>query len=408
MPEANTDHKLRQFSHAAAETLRRAKEPIMAAWETAVKQDTSPEYASPTPSQLRDSLPKLLDNLALALEDPHWTYRQGRNIDIARYHGYQRLHLHYSLEQMIDEYAILRQNMVTAMQETQLWPAPIMARVHAFLDAAVRAAADEFSQRQKQIEVKKVEDELKATAADRDAHRQLVSQLEEEKLLRSRFVALLTHDLNNPLTVIRLSCQRINKKCDDPSSIGKLTERMQQATLRMEQMIRDMLDATRAQAGQNIPLQIKHCDLADISSRAIDGFMASGGNRFYVTTPNAFMGYWDPSALIRMIENMVGNAVKYGPAGTRISIALDRVDDNACFSVHNFGVPIPEEDLANIFDVYVRAKVTQSSSQQGWGLGLYLVRAVAEAHGGSVGASSDADAGTCFWFKIPIDCRAKT
>ena len=407
MPWANTDDNLQHFSHAAAETLRRAKEPIMEAWDVAAKQYVLHEQGLPSESQLRNSLPKLLDNLATALEDPHWTYREGRNIDIARHHGVQRHQLQcYSLEQMIDEYAILRKVMVDAMKQKQQWPASIMARIHAFIDAAIRVAANEFAEWQKHVEINGVKDELEATSRERDAHRQLVNQLEEEKNLRVRFVALLTHDLNNPLTAIKLNCQRIEKKCGDPEVMLLLAERMQQAILRMEEMIRDMLDTTRLQAGQNLPLRIERCDMADISSRVIQGLAASNGDRFYQEMPNALVGNCDPNALRRAMENLVGNAIKYGSAGTRISIVLKEIDNCACFSVHNFGPPIPADELDNLFDAYARARAANAGKQQGWGLGLYLVRAVAEAHGGIVGASSDAAAGTCFWLKIPLDCCA--
>ena len=403
MPWANSDDSLQHFSHAAAETLRRAQESIMIAWEADAKQYVLHGQDLPADMQLRNSLPKLLGNLAASLEDPHWTYRERLNMDIARHHGAQRHHLgRYTLEQMIDEYAILRKAVVGAMQQKQPWPSSIMARIHAFLDASIRGGAVEFAARQKQSEVCEIRDELDATTEDRDAHRQLVNQLEEEKSLRARFVALLTHDLSNPLTAIRINCQRIEKRCHDPALMVHLSVRMQQAIKRMEKMIRDMLDTTRLQAGQRLPVHIERCDLAEVASHAVQEVVLADADRLHPDIPPSLVGSWDPDALRRTIDNLLGNAIKYGAAGGRISVVLKASDDGAYFSVHNFGPAIPADDLANVFDAYARAKAARAGTQQGWGLGLYLVHAVIEAHGGTVGASSDAEAGTCFWFTLPL------
>lgn len=107
----------------------------------------------------------------------------------------------------------------------------------------------------------------------------------------------------------------------------------------------------------------------------------------------------------RALENVVGNAVKYGRPGAPIRILAAEIHARLVLSVHNEGEPIPPGEQEGIFQMYRRADAARLARQQGWGIGLPYVRAVAESHGGSIALDSTAERGTTFTIDIPQDCR---
>lgn len=116
-------------------------------------------------------------------------------------------------------------------------------------------------------------------------------------------------------------------------------------------------------------------------------------------------GIWSEDELYRALWNLVTNAVKYGAPDQPITIGVRRIDDRARLTVHNVGAPIPPADQAHIFDPYARGPSADAGRGAGWGLGLTLVRGVAEAHGGTVSVASERDAGTTFTIDVPLDAR---
>jgi signal transduction histidine kinase len=114
-------------------------------------------------------------------------------------------------------------------------------------------------------------------------------------------------------------------------------------------------------------------------------------------------GWWDREAIKRAIENMVGNAVKYGAPHTPIRLKVESQNERVFLSVHNQGDPIPPEQIEGIFQVFGRAVAAKEGNKEGWGIGLSYVRNVAESHGGSVAVDSAAGRGTTFMIDIPKD-----
>lgn len=131
--------------------------------------------------------------------------------------------------------------------------------------------------------------------------------------------------------------------------------------------------------------------------------MAREGLRIHITG-QPVTGWWDRSAIKRTVENMIGNAIKYGAPESPITIKIDEVHQRLMLSVHNEGKPIPPGEQEDIFKMYQRASAAKGSGQ-GWGIGLPYARAVAESHGGSIGLDSTLERGTTFIIDIPVDCR---
>lgn len=233
----------------------------------------------------------------------------------------------------------------------------------------------------------------------------LVKDLRQEREQREQFVAALTHDLRTPLTAAKMSAQLLMRKADDTTQ--KMAARIAANMDRADQMIRDLLDASRIKAGEEVPLTVEACDLNAFMLAMIEGLTSIHGDRFVLDADVEINGYWDRAVLQRILENLAGNAVKYGDPTAPITLGLTLAGDDVVISVHNAGPPIPTAELKLLFKPFQRATAAARSGHKGWGIGLTLVRGFAEAHGGSVSATSTAAHGTTFWVRVPRDARTK-
>ena len=237
-------------------------------------------------------------------------------------------------------------------------------------------------------------------------YRTAVKDLEEEKDLREKFVATLTHDLRSPMTAAKMSAQLIQRKPDNREGIQTQAARVVSSVNRADQMIQDLLDANRIHAGEQLPLTIEECSLDHIISDCLDDLTTLHGDRFrYIPEKEELVGFWSHSGLIRALENLVNNAVKYGDQYAPVTL-LSFVHGNTLeLRVHNEGNPIDQKDLQTIFDPYKRTSDANSGKQKGWGLGLTLVKGVIEAMGGTVEVTSSPQEGTNFIVTLPMDSR---
>jgi signal transduction histidine kinase len=233
--------------------------------------------------------------------------------------------------------------------------------------------------------------------------RQQVEELGLERDLRERFVSILAHDLRGPLSAAKLSAQTLIRRPERLDERRELGVRIERSLDRMDRMIRDLLDVSRVRAGQRLPLRLDHCDLGLVAEEVIEELYASHGNRFELAKGDAVRGFWSHEELRRALWNLCVNAVRYGFPGRPITIRVEATAGGFRASVHNYGNPIPPEKHALLFDLYSRIR---EGSGTGWGLGLALVRACAEAHGGQVTVDeSSEEGGTTFAIDLPSDSR---
>jgi signal transduction histidine kinase len=191
----------------------------------------------------------------------------------------------------------------------------------------------------------------------------------------------------------------------DADTILKVSGRIVENIERADQMISDLLDANRINAGETLPIEIDVCDLNQIASDTIADMSAIYGNRFVLLSKSSIKGYWSRSGIRRVLENLCNNAIKYGAVQRPITIRLFQGTEKVTLEVHNEGSLISPENQAKIFDPFTRAGSAQASGQKGWGLGLTLVKGIAAAHGGSAGVESSQEKGTIFRVELPLDAR---
>lgn len=245
----------------------------------------------------------------------------------------------------------------------------------------------------------------KASAVVLVKRQERISDLEEEQTLREKFVSTLSHDLRTPLTAAKMSAQLISR-IPGTTENKLLADRIVSDIDRVDQMIKDLLDANRIRAGEQLRLDVSHCDLHAVVANTIGMLQGIHGDRFIINTDQReIWGYWSIDGLRRVVENLANNAVKYGSSNRPITITLKQSKQRVQLMVHNEGDPIPQRDQVGLFQQFKRANSAQTGKKKGWGLGLSIVHSVVEAHGGKVAIESSAGRGTTFTVELPNDSR---
>lgn len=219
-------------------------------------------------------------------------------------------------------------------------------------------------------------------------------------LFAEQMVAIVSHDLKNPLTAIRMASDFLSRSERTPKE-RQLLEHIGQSSERAQRMIADLLDFTQARVGQGISIKAASLDLHSVIHRAVDelrvAFPKATLEHHSVGQGDACL---DADRVQQIIGNLVANSVAYGDLQRPITVT-SRLCDGACeVSVHNYGEPIPESLLAGLFEPMTRG-TDQGSDVRSVGLGLYIVRELARVHGGDVAVKSCAVGGTTFSVEFP-------
>lgn len=251
-----------------------------------------------------------------------------------------------------------------------------------------------------------IKNEVRVKAEKLSVSKEEVSDLESERQSREAFVSLLTHDLRTPLTSALMSAQLIEKKKYDPEMCVLLAKRIGVSINRIGQMISNLLDANLIRSGEHLPLNLEVFNLHALVKITLDELVTIHGNRFLLQGSEKIEGYWDKKGMRRIIENLCNNAIKYGSNQSPVTVYIVQNHELAQIRVHNIGEVISLIDQKSLFDQFRRSETAHNSRKKGWGLGLSLVRGVAEAHGGMVSVESNVDIGTVFTVTLPLMLQA--
>ncbi len=322
---------------------------------------------------LVDTLPVFVEAIAEAVgrSEPQNSAKVYNTV--AEEHGGERARItNYKHEDLIREYQILRWILLEVLEEAGV-TMTVKERIalHSSIDVAVRQAATTFT-------------------------------LVHERI-RDQYVATLSHDMKNPLSSILLNAELLVRKSVDPDFVVKQAGKLKEAAGRMQKMIDDLLDLSLINAnGSRLKLELEPLDISALTEEIICDLSGRAQGRLKASVEK-ITGTWDRTYLRRALENLMSNALKYADPRSEICIHGTSTKGRLLWSIHNSGTPIPPEEQETIFQVFIRAKESSRNESKGWGLGLPLVRAVAEAHGGSLGLESSAESGTTFFFDIPLD-----
>lgn len=221
-----------------------------------------------------------------------------------------------------------------------------------------------------------------------------------EKELREQFVSTLSHDLRNPLAAAKMSADMLIRSSQGLPIIKSLN-RIVVSLNRVDHMIQDLLDANRIGAGQSLPLSKTECDLNEIINDCLFSLRLDFGERFIFKFNDPVIGYWDKFGILRVFENLLTNAVKYGIADTEITITVQETITDIDVSFNNKSVGLTEAEQEKVFKPFHRTNSADNSNVRGWGLGLTIVKGITEAHGGTVSVSSIINEDVTFTVRLP-------
>ena len=235
---------------------------------------------------------------------------------------------------------------------------------------------------------------------------QLLGALKEADKRKDEFLAMLAHELRNPLAPVRNAVQilrRLSPSSDESQWAHDVIERQVQ---QMTRLVDDLLDVSRIASGK-IELRRERFALATAVANAVEAARPAierGRHELsLVSPPEPLYVVADAARLSQIFSNLLTNAAKYTEAGGRIRVQVEREDGHGAVHVLDTGIGIPAPMLGAIFDVFVQVERGGEHSQGGMGIGLTLVKRLAEMHGGSVEARSDGlGAGSEFIVRLPL------
>ena len=226
---------------------------------------------------------------------------------------------------------------------------------------------------------------------------------ERKSHAKDEFLAMLGHELRNPLSAISSAAALIGLPGAGPDTVVRAKQIITRQSAHLSRIVDDLLDLSRAMSGK-ILLARQPVEVSALVSACLDTFKATGRTGNYELSMNMAPGWvdGDPTRLEQIATNLIDNALKYTPSGGTISIGVAEDEGEVVLTVKDSGVGISQELLPHVFDVFVQASTTLDRSQGGLGIGLALVRRLVELHGGSVSAHSDgAAAGSVFEIRLP-------
>ena len=234
-----------------------------------------------------------------------------------------------------------------------------------------------------------------------------VTQQRELDRLKDDFVATVSHELRTPLTSMMGFLEMIRE-----GEAGELTDDQQRflaivyrSSERLQRLVGDLLFVARLDAS-GLQLQFEHVDLAEIVSEAAEssGALARAREldlRLELAPLPSITG--DRERLSQLIGNLISNAIKFTPAGGRITVRTFVHDRRAVVEVEDNGIGIPAGEHERLFQRFFRSSTATEQAIPGTGLGLVISRAIAEAHEGTIDVRSDTGAGACFRVELPLD-----
>jgi signal transduction histidine kinase len=238
----------------------------------------------------------------------------------------------------------------------------------------------------------------------------LYDQAQRAVTMKDEVLALVSHDLKNPLSAIRLACdamQRAHKRNNgvDPAATEHVA-RIRRAGERMERLIGDLLDMAGLQVG-NLTVEPSRHEVGPILSEVVEALQPLAVEK-HNRLENDFndgglSAFFDRHRIIQVLTNLVGNAIKFTPEGGEIKVAAEPQGNEVRFAVADTGLGISEEQLPHVFEPWWKGR----QSRQGTGLGLYIAKGIVERHGGRIWVQTRQGEGSSFFFTLPLAGRAE-
>ena len=354
----------------AAQFIKENNERIISSWEKNVKAKI--EVAKGTESLvLRNQLTHVLDDI-MKIMSRYEDFEQIRDgekfeeiVKDSIDHGRHRASTsNYAIKQILQEYMIFHRTLMDILMEAGVYNKEVGNILNYAVETAMIHSADSFSQ------------SLQA--------------------MREKMVGTLAHDLRNPLSTAYLALDMFDRD-KDPGRAEVLKKMAKRSLKHSLNLIEGLLDAITVKAGEGITMHFTHTNLIkDIKWVHEESSEIYSHKIILETEKEEIYGVFDGAAVRRILENLVSNGVKYGAENSPVRITVLEREEEISITVQNFGNPIPQERQEEIFRFISTKKDGEDRNMKSWGMGLYLVKIVAEAHGGKVNLTSTEQEGTTF------------
>lgn len=243
---------------------------------------------------------------------------------------------------------------------------------------------------------------LLSALADQAAVALEKTRLDETAEFRERLIGIVSHDLRNPISAILLGASSLLRREGLDEKATRTALRIQTSAERASRMIRDLLDYTQARLGGGIHVERGPMDLHAVVRQVVEELEIAHPERtLEVRHEGNAQGEWDVDRLAQVVSNLLSNALHYSPEGTPVSVRTQGGAQEVTLAIHNEGPPIPIAQQANIFQPMQRASSDTNSANRSVGLGLYIVKHLVQAHGGSIQVESAETKGTTFTVRLP-------
>ncbi len=233
-----------------------------------------------------------------------------------------------------------------------------------------------------------------------------MTRLREAEELKQTLLSVISHELKTPVSIIKGYAGTLAREDAnwDKDTLADGLSVIEEEADRLDRLITNLLDASRLQAG-GLKLQLSYLNLVDMATAAVEKLQTTTDKHTFMVDFSKDFPFirGDFERMQEVLTNLIGNAIKYSPEGGAIKVlGVPGKHNTARLSVSDEGIGIPREDQERIFDRFHRVDNRLARQAPGTGLGLFLVRAVVEAHGGQVGVDSTPGQGSIFWIELPI------
>ncbi len=254
------------------------------------------------------------------------------------------------------------------------------------------------------------EDEARIQALREEHTRQVElrnEEVERANRLKSEFLANMSHELRTPLHTVIGFAELLGEEVKGPLNPDqkRFISHIYKDAQHLLNLINEVLDLSRIEAGKLV-LNLEYVNMAELLEETVSSFRPQSelkSLQINTTTPANPYAFADPVRMRQIIRNLLGNAVKFTPAGGRIDVGLEVLQTALQISVADTGLGIPHEEQDAIFDNFHQVIGPDSAFREGTGLGLPITRRLVEAHGGRIRVESEPGKGSRFTFTVPLE-----
>ncbi len=238
-----------------------------------------------------------------------------------------------------------------------------------------------------------------------------VTELRNVEKLKQHFISVASHDLRAPLTSVTLNVSILTESMKDDLSQGIMSElnRVQTSAQRLTDLVNELLELDKLEAGR-LSVELKRTLASDACEAAKDllfGLARQSGVSIVMPEDDAFV-MAEEKRLVQMISNLLSNAIKFSPSGQKVEIGIRTEEPFAVISIKDYGCGMSAQECASVFEKFSQAHSAKTTAIKGTGLGLAVVKALSEAHGGRVEVVSALGEGSTFCLYIPLSSGSES